>query len=343
MVLLYQSLMEQFYVLVGFSNDLRDLDFKKNLEAKTALCEQAEALDQEPRMNVAMQKLQSLHEQWREIGPVARAEREPLWERFKAASTVINKKHAAFYQERKLEEKESLQQKSDLCDKIGQIDFSQAQSGKDWEELTESIMELQAAWKKTGYSAKKQAADLYERFRRSCDEFFAAKTEYYRKSKEELREVIAKKTKLVEQAEALKDSKAWKETTRQFIQLQAEWKTVSFVGRNKTENLANRFKAACDAFFAERDKAHNGPEKAARDKSYAELDKLKAEYNTLKSDIQTRENNIGFLSSSSKKANPLVEQMQKALDDSKAILERLHQKIVEKEAALRKQDGEENQ
>ena len=338
----YQSLLEQFYDFVRISNDLRDLDFKKNLDAKTALCERAEELDKEPRMNVAMQKLQSLHEQWREIGPVARSEREALWERFKAASTVINKKHAAFYQERKNEEKIALQQKTDLCERIKQIEYENVSSRKEWDELTNQITALQAEWKKTGYSARKQANELYERFRNTCDAFFAAKNAYYRKAKDDMREVLAKKAELVEKAEALKDSKAWKETTRKFIELQNEWKTVANVARKKSESLSVRFKAAADAFFAEREKAQNGPEKALRDKAVSKIDKLRAEYNALKSDIQTRENNIGFLSTSSKKDNPLVEQMQAALDKSKARLDTLYKEIVELEKSLRNND-EQNQ
>jgi hypothetical protein len=342
LVKMYQAYNEQFYDLVKISNELRDYDFKKNLEAKEKLCEAAEKLAEEKQMNVAFQKLQLLHNEWRELGPVMREQREALWERFKTASDVINKKHAAYYQERKSQEVDNLAQKVALCEAIEAIPLDVERGYKQWDEVTEQVLKWQEQWKKIGFAPKKNNTAIYERFRKACDALFEAKSAFYKQNKEILSANLAKKRSLCEQAEALKDSTDWNATTQKLVALQKEWKTIGAVPHKSSDAVWKRFVTACDAFFDAK-KAVAKQQKEERKAAYKEAkstlslrkehDKLMRAYDKIKQEIATRENNISFLSKGSKNGNPLVEQMLQTIDALKKDQKELYNKII----ALEKQ------
>lgn len=342
LVKMYQAYNEQFYDLVKISNELRDYDFKKNLEAKEKLCEAAEKLAEEKQMNVAFQKLQLLHNEWRELGPVMREQREALWERFKTASDVINKKHAAYYQERKSQEVDNLAQKVALCEAIEAIPLDVERGYKQWDEVTEQVLKWQEQWKKIGFAPKKNNTAIYERFRKACDALFEAKSAFYKQNKEILSANLAKKRSLCEQAEALKDSTDWNATTQKLVALQKEWKTIGAVPHKSSDAVWKRFVTACDAFFDAK-KAAAKQQKEERKAAYKEAkstlslrkehDKLMRAYDKIKQEIATRENNISFLSKGSKNGNPLVEQMLQTIDALKKDQKELYNKII----ALEKQ------
>lgn len=336
----YQAYNEQFYDLVKISNELRDYDFKKNLEAKEKLCEAAEKLADEKQLNVAFQKLQLLHNEWRELGPVMREQREALWERFKNASDVINKKHAAFYQERKSQESENLAKKEALCAAIEAIPLDVERGYKQWDEVTEQVLQWQEDWKKIGFAPKKNNTAIYERFRKACDTLFEAKAAFYKQNKEILSANLAKKRSLCEQAEALKDSTDWNATTQKLVALQKEWKTIGAVPHKSSDAVWKRFVTACDAFFDAK-KAAQKQQKEERKAAYKEAkstfslqkdhDKLMRAYDKLSQEIATRENNISFLTKGGKNSNPLVEQMLQTIQKLKQDKQDLYQKIVELE------------
>lgn len=342
LVKMYQAYNEQFYDLVKISNELRDYDFKKNLEAKEKLCEAAEKLAEEKQMNVAFQKLQLLHNEWRELGPVMREQREALWERFKTASDVINKKHAAYYQERKSQEVDNLAQKVALCEAIEAIPLDVERGYKQWDEVTEQVLKWQEQWKKIGFAPKKNNTAIYERFRKACDALFEAKSAFYKQNKEILSANLAKKRSLCEQAEALKDSTDWNATTQKLVALQKEWKTIGAVPHKSSDAVWKRFVTACDAFFDAKKTAAK-QQKEERKAAYKEAkstlslrkehDKLMRAYDKIKQEIATRENNISFLSKGSKNGNPLVEQMLQTIDALKKDQKELYNKII----ALEKQ------
>lgn len=250
----YQVAVESFYDLLKMNKELRDYDFKKNLEQKQALCAEAEALDEEADIVDAFKKLQQLHTSWREIGPVSKEIREELWTRFKNASAVINKKYQSFFEERKANEKKNAEGKEALCVKIEAISTDNLKTYAAWDEATKAIIGLQEEWKKLGFASRKVNTELFARFRKSCDEFFAKKAEFFKRMKDELAANLAKKIELCEKAEALKDSTEWKKTTDALIALQKEWKTVGPVVKKHSDAVWKRFIAACDAFFEEKKK-----------------------------------------------------------------------------------------
>ena len=250
----FQRATERFYDVLKVNRELRDYDFKKNLELKQQLCEEAEALDEETDIVTAFRKLQELHNKWREIGPVAKEIREELWARFKAASSAINKKYQTFFEERKSKEKENADAKTELCEKIEEIKTDELKTYAQWDEVTKQIIALQEDWKKLGYASRKANAALFARFRKSCDEFFAKKADFYKSMKDELSSNLAKKIDLCERAEALMDSTEWKEATDKFVEMQKEWKTIGPVVKKHSDAVWKRFIAACDHFFEQKKK-----------------------------------------------------------------------------------------
>ena len=250
----FQRATERFYDVLKVNRELRDYDFKKNLEQKQQLCEEAEALDEETDIVTAFRKLQELHNKWREIGPVAKELREELWARFKAASSAINKKYQTFFEDRKSKEKENADAKTELCEKIEQITTDNLKTYAQWDEVTKQIIALQEDWKKLGYASRKANAALFARFRKSCDDFFAKKAEFYKTMKDELSSNLAKKIDLCERAEALMESTEWKEATDKFVEMQKEWKTIGPVVKKHSDAVWKRFIAACDHFFEQKKK-----------------------------------------------------------------------------------------
>lgn len=250
----YQKAVEKFYDLLKMNKELRDYDFKKNLEIKQQLCADAEALDDENDVVTAFRKLQDLHSSWREAGPVAKELREDLWARFKNASAIINKKYQAFFEERKAAEKENADAKTALCEKIEQISTENLKTYAAWDEVTKQIIALQNDWKKLGFASRKLNNELFARFRKKCDEFFAQKAEFFKTMKEEMAANLAKKTELCEKAEALKDSTDWKNTTDALVALQKEWKTIGPVVKKHSDAVWKRFINACDSFFEQKKK-----------------------------------------------------------------------------------------
>ena len=250
----YQLYVEQFYDMVKINRELRDLDFKKNLEAKEEFCNAAEQLAQSADVTEAFKELQKLHEQWKEYGPVAKEYREQIWDRFKAATAVINKKYQAYFEGIKEQQAENLAKKTVLCEKVEEIAAREVTSSNDWNAFSKEIEELQKEWKLIGFASKKDNQKIYDRFRAACDDFYGRKRDFYTDYKDSMNANLEKKVALCEAAEALKTSTDWKKTTDQFISLQKQWKEIGAVPRKKSEALWKRFRAACDEFFAERDK-----------------------------------------------------------------------------------------
>jgi hypothetical protein len=248
----YQLYVERFYDLVRINNEFREYDFKKNLELKTELCEAAERLDEEPDVISAFHQLQNLHQQWREIGPVSRKDREEIWNRFKEASNKINKKYQAHFEEIKLQENENLEKKTAICEQLESIDYSALTTQKAWREQLDKVLALQDEWRKIGYVPKKWNSKIYERYRAACNTFFEKKNQFQKSIRDELEENLRKKTALCEQAEALKDSKDWHKTTQEMIRIQKEWKEIGPVPRKFVDSLWQRFISACDYFFEQK-------------------------------------------------------------------------------------------
>lgn len=402
----YQYYVEKFYDMVKINRDLRDLDFKKNLEAKEAFCAAAEKLAENENVVNAFHELQKLHEQWKEYGPVAKEKREEIWDRFKAATSVINKKYQAHFEGLKAQQEENLEKKKVLCEKLEEIAEREIKNTADWNQLSKEIESLQAEWRTIGFATKKENQKIYDRFRAACDKFFERKREHYTTIKDSMTANLEKKQAIIEQAEALKSSTEWKKTADQLIALQKQWKEIGAVPRKKSEQLWKRFRAACDEFFANRDANSSGENdyygnlkskkrlieevrayqcseddaaNAAQMRSFNEKwqaighvpfkekdkindefkaamhekfplfakqrgqayqghsaknpkDSLIAKYNALQQDVVTYENNIGFFAAS-KNSAPLIQQMQQKIDDAKAELRRLEEKIrLEEEA-----------
>jgi len=250
----YQAQIERFYDLLKINNEFREYDFKKNLEIKTNLCESAEKLIEETDVVVAFRQLQKLHEDWRETGPVAKEFREDIWNRFKNASSIINKNHQGFFERLKDIENENLTQKTAICEVIEAIDFTLLKSYKEWDAKTAEIIHLQEQWKAIGFAPKKVNIKIFERFRSACDNFFRQKSEFYKASKDILNQNLEKKKGLCEKAEALKDSTDWKATSDILIQIQKEWKTIGPVPKKFSDSIWKRFIAACDYFFEQKEK-----------------------------------------------------------------------------------------
>ncbi len=251
----YQLYTEQFYDLLKLGHELRDYDFKKNLEIKTRLCEQAEALAQEESVVQAFNQLQTLHQEWKETGPVAKELRDEIWNRFKAASSVVNKRHQEHFEAIKAREEENLRQKTSLCEQLEALSTDSLKTFADWDGVTKTILELQAQWKTIGFAPQKMNNAVFERFRKGCDSFFSKKAQFFQAMKEKLNENLAKKKELAEMAEALTDSTDWKKTGETLVKLQKQWKEVGAVPRKYSDALWKRFVGACDHFFEARQAA----------------------------------------------------------------------------------------
>ena len=250
----YQLYVEQFYDMVTINRELRDLDFKKNLEAKEQFCELAEKLAENPNVIEAFKELQKLHEQWKEFGPVAKEFRDSIWDRFKAATSVVNKKYQSFFEGLKEQQAENLEKKTALCEKVEEIAEREVANSNEWNAFSKEIEEIQKEWKTIGFASKKENQKIYDRFRAACDKFYGRKRDFYNEYKDSINANLEKKISLCEAAEELKNSTEWKKATDQFINLQKQWKEIGAVPRKKSEQLWKRFRAACDEFFAERDK-----------------------------------------------------------------------------------------
>lgn len=411
----YQLYVEQFYDLLKLNIEAREYDFKKNLELKTKLCESAEKLADEPDVISAFHQLQELHQQYREIGPVAKDLRESIWARFKAASTVINKRHQQHFEDLRAKEEDNLARKTELCEKAEAIAKAENKGASDWEKHTKEIIALQAEWKTIGFAPQKMNVKIFERFRSTCDDFFGRKAAFFKDLKDSFAANIEKKKALIEKARAMCDSTDWKSTGDKFIALQKEWKTIGGVPKKIGDQLWNDFLEACNKFFAARNAANAGvhneeranlekkrsiieklrnftaegvdnvqekvqqlieeynsvghvPYKekdnvyndyhAALDKLYKELNistsrrkldnfktnlknvakrgedaldnergRLMRRYDQLRQEIQTYENNLGFLTASSKKGNSLVDELKRKVQKLKDDMELVKQKI----------------
>lgn len=250
----YQLYVEQFYDQLKLNNEFREYDFKKNLEIKTRLCEAAEKLAEEADVISAFQQLQNLHQEYKETGPVAKELREEIWARFKAASTVVNKRHQQHFEELKGREEENLNRKTALCEQIEAIDTAAIKTANEWEQQTAAIIELQKEWRTIGFAPQKMNVKIFERFRTACDKFFAEKAAFFKQLKESQSKNLALKTVLCEKAEALKDSTEWKETADKLMQIQKEWKAIGAVPKKYSEAIWKRFIGACDYFFEQKNK-----------------------------------------------------------------------------------------
>ena len=250
----YQLYVEQFYDMVKINRELRDLDFKKNLEVKEQFCAIAEKLAENENIVEAFHELQKLHEQWKEYGPVAKEYRDEIWNRFKAATSVINKKYQAFFEGIKEQQAENLVRKTALCEKVEEIAAREVADSNEWNAFSKEIEDVQKEWKTIGFASKKENQKIYDRFRAACNSFYERKREFYNQYKDSINANLDKKIALCEEAEQLKLSTEWKKATDQFISLQKQWKEIGAVPRKKSEQLWKRFRAACDEFFAERDK-----------------------------------------------------------------------------------------
>lgn len=254
----YQLYVEQFYDLLNLNREAREYDFKKNLEAKTKLCEEAEALDKVSDVVSAFHQLQELHAQYREIGPVAKDLREQIWARFKAASTVINKKHQQHFEELRAKEEENLAKKTELCEKVEALAKEENKGIGDWEKHSKAIIALQQEWKTIGFAPQKMNVKIFERFRAACDDFFSRKSEFFKQLKQQFAVNAEKKRELIKKAQELTDSTDWKTTGDKFVALQKEWKTVGAVPKKLGDQLWNEFLTACNHFFDARNAAHAG-------------------------------------------------------------------------------------
>ena len=352
----YQQYQEQFYDLVKINIELRDLDFKKNLELKTLLCEAAERLENNSNIVEASRALQQLHDEWAEIGPVARDLREQLWERFKAASSIINKKHQAYFDELHAKEQENLTRKQAILEQLKAINEpivnGEPLSAKKWEEVAEKVQALQNEWRTIGFAPKKHNQAIYDAYRAECDRFFHAKTEYFKDLRDTFSSNLKRKRTLAEQAKEIMENlksqlengeatrEYWDEATKQVQALQAEWKTVGAVTRKYSDEVWKQFSGACDEFF-------NAKREAVKE-SRAEFRKSKAAHamraaanqgaeglrkmrDRLQQEIKTAENNILFFTAKSKTANKLVDSMQQKIDELKKQLNDIQEKIDNEE------------
>lgn len=265
----YQLYTEQYYDLLNLNREAREYDFKKNLEKKTALCESAEKLADESDVISAFHQLQELHQEYRETGPVAKELREEIWTRFKAASTVINKRHQQHFEDLRNKENENLEKKTALCEKVEAIAKEENNGSADWEKHTKEIIEIQKEWKTIGFAPQKMNVKIFERFRAACDDFFGRKSDYFKELKNKFADNAAKKKALVEKAQALSDSTEWKSTSDKLIALQKEWKTIGMVPKKLGDQLWADFNTACNKFFDARKQANSG----VRNEEHANLDK----------------------------------------------------------------------
>ncbi|MDD3980008.1 MAG: DUF349 domain-containing protein [Proteiniphilum sp.] len=414
----YQHYVEIFYDLVRINNEFREYDFKKNLELKTELCEAAERLNEEPDVISSFHQLQNLHQEWREIGPVSRKEREEIWNRFKEASTSINKKYQAHFEALRSKEDENLELKTALCEKLEAIDYSEIKTIRDWNNKVKEVLEIQTQWRQIGYVPRKWNTKIYKRYRAACDFFFRSKNDFYKSLRNEMEENLQKKMALCERAEEMKESQDWKKTTQEMIEIQKEWKSIGIVPHKYVDTIWKRFITACDYFFEQKkihtssqyeeesknleakktiveqikqldpsldsddavealrglmdewyaighvpyklkdrvyrefydateaqfdrlniDKAERklesfktniadmGRSENAKGQMLREREKLMRQYDRMKNELQTYENNIGFLSVSSKKGNHLVDDMNQKVEKIKAELQLIVKKV----------------
>ena len=302
----YQQYAEQFYDIQKLNNEFREYDFKKNMEAKIAICEEAEKLADEPDIVAAFRKLQKLHQDYRETGPVSKESREEIWTRFKTASTVINKRHQQHFEELKDKEKENLDQKTVICEILEGIEFDKLTTFQSWNDKTQEVLALQKKWRDIGFAPAKQNQKIFERFRAACDAFFSHKGEFFKQAKTDMTANLEKKTALCEQAEALKDSTDWKETGDKMAELQKQWREIGPVQKKYTNSIWKRFIGACDYFYEQRDKNTSSKKReenanlAAKKDVLAKLQAFDAA-NLTDDDIQTIQqlvdewNSIGFV------------------------------------------------
>lgn len=348
----YQRYQEQFYDLVKINIELRDLDFKKNLEMKTLLCEAAERLQNNENIVEASRALQQLHDEWAEIGPVARELREDLWNRFKEASTIINKKHQAYFDELHAKEQENLARKRAIIEQLKAINEplvnGQPMNAKQFDELTEKIQVLQNEWRTIGFAPKKFNQSVYDEYRAECDRFFHEKTAYFKEIRDVFSENLKRKRSLIEQAKAMvEDAKAkiesgeltrdqWNEMTASMQALQAEWKGIGAVARKYSNDIWAQFSEACDAFFNAKREAVKEERIKAKGERVAKAVKAAANQGAeglrrmrdrLQQEIKTAENNILFFTAKSKTANKLVDSMQKKIDELKQQLSDIQEKL----------------
>ena len=285
----YQLYVEQFYDLLKLNSEAREYDFKKNLELKTALCESAEKLADEPDVISAFHQLQELHQQYREIGPVAKELREQVWARFKAASSVVNKRHQQHFEQLRAREEENLAKKTALCERVEAIAKEENKGAGDWEKHTKEIIDIQNEWKTIGFAPQKMNVKIFERFRATCDDFFGRKAEYFKEMKEVLATNADKKRALVEKAKALQDSTDWKSTGDKLIALQKEWKTIGMVQKRLGDQLWKEFLGACNKFFEARNAANAGAHSEEREnlaKKKSVIERLKAVLEVAADDAQ---------------------------------------------------------
>ena len=409
----YQVQTEKFYDLLKLNNEFREYDFKKNLSIKIQLCEAAEKLASEEDVISAFHQLQKLHQEFRETGPVAKEQREEIWNRFKTASTTVNRRHQQHFEEIKEKEQRNLDEKTVICEIVEGMEYEKMATFQDWHDKTEEILALQAKWKTIGFAPQKLNTKIFERFRKACDDFFKRKAEHFKSIKGSMNENLEKKKQMCERAEALKDSQDWKNTADILTKLQKEWKEIGPVAKKYSDPIWKRFVSACDYFFEQKSKAEavnrsaeqenlekkkaiieqlnaidkeETPSENSRDiirelmkewnaighvpfkekdrtykqyravvdslfkklnmsaskkklnnfktnlnkeaNLYREREKLVRAYENMRSEIKTYENNIGFLTSSSKKGNSLVIEMKRKVEKLKADLELISQKIA---------------
>ena len=351
----YQQYQEQFYDMVKINIELRDLDFKKNLEMKTLLCEAAERLQNNPSIVEANRALQQLHEEWAEIGPVARELREDIWNRFKEASTVINKKHQAYFDELHAKEQDNLARKQSILEQLRAINEpivnNEPLSTKQWDKATEKIQKLQNEWRKIGFAPKRYNQSIYDEYRAECDRFFHSKTAHFKEIRDTFNDNLKRKRALLEQAKTINSEPAaersnseWNELADSVRALQAEWKTIGPVARKYSDDLWKEFTTACDTFFnarreqAQAERASWQERKNAakaqfskRIENISDGQKLYRLRDSLQQEIKTAENNILFFTAKSKTANKLVDSMQKKIDDLKKQLDEVKAKIAASE------------
>ena len=329
----YNQYQEQFYDLVKINIELRDLDFKKNLEMKTLLCEAAEKLKENENVIEASRALQQLHDEWAEIGPVARELREELWNRFKEASTIINKKHQAFFDTLHAQEQENLQKKQALIEQLKTLDWSNLRSNKAWDDMNAKIQSVQEEWRKIGFAPKKQNQSIYDEYRAIVDSFYQAKTAFYKQMRDTFSMNMKRKRELIARAQELASSDAWQEAQKALIALQTEWKTIGPVAHKYSDALWKEFSETCDSFFNRRREANKtAREERIKSRNMAAVqdgdrNKLLRLHENLTQEIKTAENNILFFTSKSKTANKLVDDMQKKIDQLKKQLKEIEAKL----------------
>lgn len=290
----YQEGVERFYDQLKINKDLRDYDFKKNYDTKVLLCDEAEKLVDEQDVITAFKRLQELHDKWRETGPVAKELRDEIWNRFKDASAEINKKYQAFFEERKARERQNELAKTEICERVEALDFSNVKSYAVWDELTKQILQAQEDWKKLGFASKKLNNALFARFRETCDKFFAAKADYFKSMKDELSANLAKKIALCEKAESLKDSTDWRATSDALVAMQKEWKTIGAVPKKHSDQVWHRFLEACDYFFEQKKKNSNDT-RTVEQANLKQKKEIIAELRTIDPDNTPREEAIAKL------------------------------------------------